>query len=192
MGGSMRVWEKACPRCRETIKKAAHLCKHCGHRFSEAEIAAGSNGQQNNTIKGLTYFAIVVGLVLLARFCASDKDGSKVGNASSDTKASENPYADGGKQVAWIEVSKDAIRTRLRDPDSAQFREVHFYSGGKAPVACGEVNAKNGFGGYTGYERFVAAGNVDGLAFLASDLTSSSEMDKVWETMCVKAPTDSQ
>jgi hypothetical protein len=51
------------------------------------------------------------------------------------------------------------------------------------------VTAKNSFGGYSGYERFVAAGPTD-LIFLESDLSSRAEMDKVWKEMCVKAPTD--
>jgi hypothetical protein len=36
----MKADEKKCPQCAETIKKAAKVCKHCGHQFSDAEIAA--------------------------------------------------------------------------------------------------------------------------------------------------------
>ena len=46
-----------------------------------------------------------------------------------------------------------AVKYRLKDPYSARFRGVHI---GKAPhrPVFGEVNAKNGFGGYTGYSSF--------------------------------------
>lgn len=42
------------------------------------------------------------------------------------------------------------IEVRLRDPESAQFSD-EFVTGS---VACGQVNAKNGFGGYTGRVHF--------------------------------------
>lgn len=46
--------------------------------------------------------------------------------------------------------------TQLKDPESAQFRDVKFK---KAPESgswhmCGYVNAKNAFGGYVGFSRF--------------------------------------
>lgn len=40
----------------------------------------------------------------------------------------------------------------LRDPSSAQFRNVEIRKSG---AACGEVNSKNGFGGYAGFRQFV-------------------------------------
>lgn len=54
-----------------------------------------------------------------------------------------------------------AFQASLKDPDSAKIRNVH--SGKVASdlnpegvtATCGEVNAKNGFGGYTGFEGFV-------------------------------------
>lgn len=54
-------------------------------------------------------------------------------------------------------VTESQVLARLTDPDSAQFRNVH-----KASFLhyndslCGEVNAKNSFGGYTGFRRFIA------------------------------------
>lgn len=49
----------------------------------------------------------------------------------------------------------------LLDPGSAQFRAVRFSSdwtvaGG---VMCGEVNTRNPFGGYIGYQKFVVLGS---------------------------------
>lgn len=102
--------------------------------------------------------------------------------ASTTASSSEADYSDTGKQAAWIERGKDAIKAKLRDPDSAQFRNVAFHSSGGVPVACGEVNANNGFGGKAGYERFIAAGTS--LAVLESEMTSSSELDTVWNRFC--------
>jgi len=55
-----------------------------------------------------------------------------------------------------IEVTKKIVASTLKDPDSAKFlnlRMVNYY-GGK--LVCGNINAKNSYGGYTGYTRFVA------------------------------------
>lgn len=46
------------------------------------------------------------------------------------------------------------IGETMRDPDSMQFRNEVVLS--EPSGACGEVNAKNGMGGYTGFTRFVA------------------------------------
>lgn len=102
----------------------------------------------------------------------------------------ESPFADVGAQRLWIVKSRDAIRSRLRDPDSADFRNERFYSGGAAPVVCGEVNSKNGFGGYSGFQRFIAAGDFPNLAFLASDFARGDSIDNVWVKLCVEADRD--
>ncbi|HXA23289.1 MAG TPA: hypothetical protein VNW90_13430 [Acetobacteraceae bacterium] len=53
--------------------------------------------------------------------------------------------------------AEESIRAMLKDPDSADFEHVDTYRTAKgAYVACGRVNAKNGFGGYNGYQRFVS------------------------------------
>ncbi len=95
-----------------------------------------------------------------------------------------NLYDNPSKQIAWIGLSKDAVRSRLREPSSATFRNVifHVYEG-RMPMVCGEVNAKNGFGGYTGYQGFIASG--DALVFLESEL-EAGEFVKSWNMICVK------
>ena len=52
--------------------------------------------------------------------------------------------------------ARQAITRALREPGSAQFGRIFEGRGiiGKATI-CGEVNAKNGFGGYTGMTPFV-------------------------------------
>lgn len=88
--------------------------------------------------------------------------------------------ATSAKQIAWNEKGMDAIKTKLKDPDSAQFRDVEFYDG-VAPVTCGLVNAKNSFGGYSGFERFIAGGDI--ITVLESEM-AAGEMDKLWPQVC--------
>jgi hypothetical protein len=101
---------------------------------------------------------------------------------AADASPAKSAYEDEGKQVAWIDLGESAIKAKLRDPDSAQWRNVKFYSGGGVPIVCGEVNANNGFGGKGGYERFVAAG--DKLDVLESEMQSTADMDGVWDRFC--------
>lgn len=55
--------------------------------------------------------------------------------------------------------AETAVKARLRDSGSAQFKNVAAFrpaAARQAPQAvCGEVNSKNGFGGYAGYQVFV-------------------------------------
>ena len=59
-------------------------------------------------------------------------------------------------QEKTITAAQDSIKATLKDPDSAKFQNIRIadYDGGK--VVCGEINAKNSYGGYVGYKRFVA------------------------------------
>jgi hypothetical protein len=58
-----------------------------------------------------------------------------------------------------IVAAERAVRAELKDPDAAQFRDVRAnYTEEFGVVACGRVNAKNDFGGYTGFRRFVSSG----------------------------------
>lgn len=47
---------------------------------------------------------------------------------------------------------EEAVKAELRDPTSAMFRNVRTVSA----WVCGEVNSKNGFGGYAGWLGFHA------------------------------------
>lgn len=58
-----------------------------------------------------------------------------------------------------IVAAQRAIRASLKDPDSAQFKDVYAnYTEEFQVVACGRVNSKNSLGGYTGFKRFVSNG----------------------------------
>ncbi|MBC3934078.1 SCO family protein [Undibacterium sp. CY7W] len=55
-----------------------------------------------------------------------------------------------GCSVQESKEAKDFLISNLKDPESVQFRNEVFNEYG----VCGEVNAKNSFGGYVGFKRF--------------------------------------
>lgn len=58
-----------------------------------------------------------------------------------------------------IAAAKQEIEKNLKDPASAQYRNLRVASG-----VCGEVNAKNSLGGYVGFRRFTYH-KSDGVQF---------------------------
>lgn len=71
--GKQPGWgERACPKCRETIKFDALVCKHCGYAFSDEEIAqAKKDAASNNKLAGIGCLIIV----LLLGFCTYSVSG---------------------------------------------------------------------------------------------------------------------
>ena len=56
-----------------------------------------------------------------------------------------------------VETAKNQVRYAMKDPGSAQFREIRGYSfsgPGNGYVVCGMVNGKNSYGGYSGFKPF--------------------------------------
>lgn len=66
-----------------------------------------------------------------------------------------------------------SVKAILKDPDSAQFRHL-----GKS---CGLVNARNSFGGYTGFTRFIANPDAD-AAIETGD--NRAAFEKLWRETC--------
>jgi len=58
-------------------------------------------------------------------------------------------------------VIETSVRTRLKDPESAQISHVGAYQdqSGQFVWICGLVNARNSFGGYVGNVPFAATGS---------------------------------
>lgn len=59
-----------------------------------------------------------------------------------------------------IDRARTAVADRLKDPDSAKFRNERQVADGGV---CGEVNGKNGFGAYSGFAPFFAMKAPDGF-----------------------------
>ena len=57
-----------------------------------------------------------------------------------------------------INEIRDSVADIFNDPESVRVRRVYEISGpsDSSPIICGELNAKNGYGGYVGYTTFYA------------------------------------
>lgn len=102
---------------------------------------------------------------------------------------------------AWHANATEWAQTRvmhaLRDPSSAAFQGLrkHRIGGGfeiTAVAICGEVNGRNGFGGMTGFTRFVVQFSLtEGGAVSAGPVmldegrpAQRMQFDRLWEASC--------
>lgn len=106
-------------------------------------------------------------------------ESSKPKQKEKSVKTQSN-YNDRSKQYSWNTLNQKLIAARMKDPDSVKFKDVFFSDKFGAPATCGSVNAKNIFGAYSGFERFIGLGSTMG-PFLESDV---SDFNKLWRQIC--------
>lgn len=70
------------------------------------------------------------------------------------------------------------VREKIRDPGSAQFRNQFI---GKGGAPCGEVNAKDAFGAYIGFQRYISVARE--LTLLAQDV-APADFEESWRELC--------
>jgi len=78
----------------------------------------------------------------------------------------KQPQLQSDSKIVVQKLQREAEHTvarMLKDPDSAKFRDVRVVVWDGSNAVCGEVNGRNGYGAYSGFSKFVAAG---GRAFL--------------------------
>jgi len=85
------------------------------------------------------------------------------------------------KKIGWMDRGMKTIRLKLKDGTSAKFQNVYFHKGSDGiPMTCGEVNSKNSFGGYSGFQRFISAGKPE-LTFLEDQV---NDFNTIWNQFC--------
>ena len=85
----------------------------------------------------------------------------------------------GSETETQVKAAKLTLEASLRDPTTVQYRDVQAYS---ENVVCGEYNAKNGYGGYVGFKKFVVAGNMvseEGPSFLSLCSNAAGKLDRL-------------
>ena len=79
------------------------------------------------------------------------------------------------KEIKLQRMALEFLEPTLKDAKSAEYRN--------RKGLCGEVNSKNSMGGYTGFQRFIAAGN--GMVALEKDSgLSAADFNQLWGTAC--------
>ncbi|MDP9653347.1 UNVERIFIED_ORG: hypothetical protein J2W87_001256 [Pseudomonas putida] len=93
-----------------------------------------------------------------------------------------NAQADADNSYQLTVKAQELVKDRLKDPDAAQFRGLYpntLPNGGV--VICGEVNSKNKYGGYEGYQKFFSTGT-----FVRFREDAPSTFDGVYKMVCPK------
>lgn len=172
--GLKKGMEIPCPRCREPMHMTATRCPHCHADFTPDEVRANIAGKKTDARGCLIIAAAAIGLAGLAAVSFSSG-----GDDDAVSVASASPSA--GEIYAWEEAAKQVVRERLRDPESAEFRDlvVHPGDAGTATIICGKVNSRNGFGGMTGPQHFIAGGTV-----MLEEEFSASQWQIAWSRFC--------
>jgi hypothetical protein len=77
-----------------------------------------------------------------------------------------------------IALAHEAAKDSLKDPDSARFRGDFV---GKDGAVCGFVNAKNSYGGYDGFKRYIVTSDS-----VMIDGGESWRIDSRWYDFCAE------
>ena len=124
---------------------------------------------------------------------------SACGAATSTTPTSSTPSQQ-EIEASVIDTCQGSVKKELKDPDSAKFEDwkawvvthhdkpprvsnYHPENGDKLYSAGGNVNAKNGFGGYVGYQMYgcdasvTTSGDVHALAYSLNDILNPTTGD---------------
>jgi hypothetical protein len=85
------------------------------------------------------------------------------------------------------EVAQFVVLKHLRDPNSATFGNINVYDdrklkGKSVTVACGSVNSKNGFGGYSGAQKFIVL--KEGYLAFFDNSEDNSAFVALWNGIC--------
>ena len=82
----------------------------------------------------------------------------------------------------FVKRSLDAIARDLKDPFSVRYRDVFLSKSPRGDIICGELNAKNSYGAYSGFKRFYSNGTTKSL----DDSEKGRDVfNAAWRDLCV-------
>ena len=87
-----------------------------------------------------------------------------------------------------MEVVQARMVNELKDPDSAKFRNVRIVTYLNGAVVCGEINAKNSYGGYVGFRRFAGSTYSSSLSSTDTDPAVVEAHDAGIDAACSGVP----
>lgn len=83
------------------------------------------------------------------------------------------------EDAVLFDDAKAVVSAGFKDPSSAQFRNLRTVELTSAIAVCGEVNAKNSYGGYVGFVQF---SKVNKLSW--ANIKNGSSSDRLVDVTC--------
>ena len=107
--------------------------------------------------------------------------------SSAQEKPAEKPAArDHSIPQPWPDMMGErVVGMFLKDPSSARYQNLTYRTRGPLGVVCGEVNARNSFGGYTGFKDFIAIADHS-----VTFEDGSVRFVRRWNKLCVRTDAD--
>lgn len=171
-----------CKECGAKVSTKAKTCPQCGAKLKKgtSKLILGLLGL---TILGM-YLSVSTGHKDTSVPPTKEEIAAKQAlKEKKEQQKLEEQAEHKRKDEDWtsIAAAKNIIKKRLRDPDSAEFKNlIAKRRDGKIFIVCGEVNAKNGFGGMTGFQPFMSFGSSE-MTWLPSD---SKDFATNWNKFC--------
>ena len=83
------------------------------------------------------------------------------------------------------EIAQREISSVMKDPESVKFRNVKYIKGNDDNdyvngTVCGEYNAKNGYGAYTGYKPFLINLSMKSKGFFSKGVEYSVSLKNIY------------
>jgi hypothetical protein len=164
---------KRCPECQEKVQLMASRCRHCGHQFTEEEMAqAGrieAENKRNGRIAGFGCLGLLGFFGLVGALGGGGESAPDPKQAAATAEDRRKGFHCLSKWDGSSEQLVEAVKTRLRDPDSFEHDETRILpvKDGKHGVTM-QYRARNGFGGMN---RTVAVAEIDHATCGATVLT---------------------
>lgn len=163
---------KKCNKCSAIVSRELKFCPTCRYPVGVPFVEATPPSAAVSAFVGAIIAGVLVTIVgvplILVSMCSTklpSNDASQSGGVPFEIQAA-------------VAVGQTRLESSLKDAPSARFQDRFVSRAGKRLVYCGEVNARNSFGGYNGFRRFIVGPNdpviVDGEA-PAFDLAWSAE-----------------
>ncbi|MBO3640906.1 hypothetical protein [Acinetobacter soli] len=143
---------KKCTSCGEKIHRSDNVCLYCG--------AVQKKKIDEKVIGVIIAILFAIGFLIYVFNKPDDKNKA----ISSEKK----------RELIEIQIkAENSVKNMLKDPDSVKFKDQI--------GPCGFYNAKNSFGAYTGFKRYVVYEDMNAI----EDVTVNSEdMNHLWKTVC--------
>ena len=152
-------------------------CKECGSQVSTKAGACPGCGAKVKQSGGCGILLAVVFAIFALATCFSSMHlpnnqtaaTALVAPSESELSAAEREQirieaqsrAAAALETETIIKAERAVRSRMKDPTSAVFKDVRYgKSDATGAVAYGYVNSKNSFGGFQGFQRFISNGTT--------------------------------